>query len=248
MKWRYQNLRIVLYRPVLLNLANRGGEGVPTQEELEAVAKCRAIAKQTIDDIAQEWTPNQMLGWNGVWFMYQASMIPLVTIFSESWNTQQVRECQAQIEDVLTAFDGLADWSLAARRSREVVSKMYEASKGALTRQGSPRMGPMIMSGVNGIANGINMMGGVSGANGMHVMNGTHGVNGHMMDPGDIQQIEMVGEDGMVLLDQGGIWDLDGMLWGNLPDGLDMPYDGLPNMDFDDGGVVGFEGHYMMQQ
>src|SRR6266536_3459852 len=47
MKWRYQNLRVVLHRPVLLNLANRGSEAVHSTEDLAAVAKCRQIAKQT---------------------------------------------------------------------------------------------------------------------------------------------------------------------------------------------------------
>lgn len=251
MKWRYQNLRIVLYRPVLLNLANRGNEAAATQEELEAVAKCRAIAKETIEDIAREWTPNQMLGWNGVWFMYQAVMIPLVTMFWESWNMQQVRECQRQIEVVLEAFEGLADWSLAARRSREVVSKMYEASKRPITRQPSPRLG---LVGMNG--NGMNLAvpGGVNNVNGMHMMNGAgvNGMNGQMMEdmPQQQQQGDMLGDDGMMLFDQGGIWgDLDGMLWSNLPDGLDMPYDGIPNMDFDDGGgIIGYDGSYMMHQ
>ena len=51
-------------------------------------------------------------------------------------------------------------------------------------------------------------------------------------------------ENGMILLDQN-VWDLDGMLWSNLPDGLEMPFDGMPNMDFDDGGV-GYDGNYMM--
>ncbi|KAL3427327.1 fungal specific transcription factor domain-containing protein [Phlyctema vagabunda] len=129
MKWRYQNLRVVLHRPVLLNLANRGTQFPPSPEELAAVNQCRMIAKQTIEDIAREFTPNQMLGWNGVWFMYQASMIPLVSVFWESWNPSQVRECQAQIEVVLDALENMSDWSLAARRSREVVSKMYDASK-----------------------------------------------------------------------------------------------------------------------
>jgi hypothetical protein len=248
MKWRYQNLRIVLYRPVLLNLANRGSEGTPSRDEMDAIAKVRAIAKQTIEDIAREWTPNQMLGWNGVWFLYQASMIPLVTMFWESWNAQQVRECQAQIEIVLEAFEGLADWSLAARRSREVVSKMYEASKRPLTRQGSPRLGPSMVGNVMN-NHGMNTINGVThSVQEIQMMSGSNGGNGHMMDTGDMQQIQMVGEEGFVLMDQGGIWDLDGMLWGNLPDGLDMPYDGIPYMDFDDSGVVGFDGQYMMQQ
>ncbi|CZT06835.1 related to lactose regulatory protein [Rhynchosporium agropyri] len=266
MKWRYQNLRIVLYRPVLLNLANRGSEGIPTQDEIEAIGKCRMVAKQTIEDIAREWTPNQMLGWNGVWFLYQASMIPLVMIFWESWNAQQVRECQAQIEVVLEAFDGLADWSLAARRSRDVVSKMYEASKRPLTRVNSPRLGPVMDNGINGnvpgmtlningmIGNGVNggphgVVSGSHGGNPMAIMNGsTHaGMNGHMMDTNDMHQVEMIGEDGMLVMEQG-VWDLDGMLWQNLPEGLDMPYDGMPMTDYDDGFIVGYGGNYMMHQ
>lgn len=243
MKWRYQNLRIVIYRPVLLNLANRGNDATPTQEELEAVSKCRALAKQNIEDIAREWTPNQMLGWNGVWFMYQAAMIPLVSMFWESWNTQLVRECQAQIEIVLEAFEGLSDWSLAARRSREVVSKMYEASKRPLTRQASPKLGPVMMNGI-GNGNGMGLANGMNGTPDLGMTNG-NGIHGNMMDMGDGHPVEMVGEEGIMLLDQG-VWDLDGMLWGNLPDGLEMPYDVLPNMEFEDSGAVGFDGNYLM--
>ena len=158
--------------------------------------------------------------------MYQATMIPLVSMFWESWNTQLVRECQQQIEIVIEAMDGLSDWSLAARRSREVVSKMYEASKRPSTRQASPKLGPQVV--VSGSGNGM---------------------NGHLqpMEGQDVGQVEMMDENGMVLLDHQGIWDLDGMLWSNLPDGLEMPFDGMLNMDFDDG-VVGYDGNYMMHQ
>jgi hypothetical protein len=258
MKWRYQNLRIVLLRPVLLNLANRGNEGSATREELEAIAKCRVIAKQTIDDIAREWTANQMLGWNGVWFMYQASMIPLVSIFWENWNTQQVRECQAQIEVVLETFEGLSDWSLAARRSREVVSKMYEASKRPMTRQASPRLGPLTPGGPNGHVTNMSLSNAVNGITGGHEMNGVHingmpimnneahGMNGHHLMHQNMQHHEQMMDEGMLMMEQGGVWDLDGMLWSNLPDGLDMPWDGIPNMEvYDD---RHFDGSYMMQQ
>ncbi|TVY24559.1 Regulatory protein GAL4 [Lachnellula hyalina] len=244
MKWRYQNIRIVLYRPVLLNLANRGNEGQPSQEELAAVAKCRAIAKQSIEDIAGEWTQNQMLGWNGVWFLYQASMIPLVSMFWESWNTQLVRDCQVQIEIVLEALEGMSDWSLAARRSREVLVKMYEASKRPPTRQTSPRIGPVVVKGEIGIK-GLTPPS-MNGANGMtQTMNG-HGMNGQVMDGLEVQHIDMIGEDGMVMVDHQAVWDLDGMLWGNLPDGLDIPFDRML-MDFDDASM-GYGGNYLMQQ
>ncbi|KAM3067217.1 hypothetical protein ACMFMG_005415 [Clarireedia jacksonii] len=220
MKWRYQNLRIVLYRSVLLDLANRGNQSLTSKEELTAVRICRTIARETIEDISRECKANQMLGWNGVWFIYQASMIPLVSIFWESWNKTQVREWQAQIEIVLEAFDAMADWSVAARRSREVVSKVYEASKMPSTRQASPRLGPPV-------------------SDGFGMMNGRQ-----YMDNDLLQQVEIMGEEQLLMLDNGGVWDLDGMLWGNLPDGLDMPYDGLP-MEYDDTAMVGFDGQYM---
>ncbi|QSZ34317.1 hypothetical protein DSL72_005908 [Monilinia vaccinii-corymbosi] len=227
MKWRYQNLRIVLYRSVLLNLANRGYQGISSnKEELAAVRTCRSIARETIEDISGAWAPNQMLGWNGVWFMYQASMIPLVSIFWESWNVNLVRDWQAQIEIVLEAFDRMADWSLAARRSREVVNKMYEASKRPSTRQPSP--------GLDHISDDVHRMGGIDGR--------------QYMDREMLQQVEMMGEEQLMMLDNGGIWDLDGMLWGNLPDGLDTPYDGLLPLQYDDSGMGQFDGPYIMHQ
>jgi len=178
-----------------------------------------------------------MLGWNGVWFIYQASKIPLVSMFWESWDTILVHDCRIQLEIVLEALEGMTDWSLAARRSMEVVAKMYEASKQSTTRQPSPRLGPAVMNGINGITNGV------------HAMNGIDGINGHLhpYDGPEPHQVEIVGEEGMVLLDHQGIWDLDGMLWSNLPDGLDMPFDGMA-MEFDDGSGMAYQGEYMIHQ
>jgi hypothetical protein len=236
MKWRYQNLRLVLHRPILLNLAYRGNLVQPTADELAAVDICRAIAKQTIHDISREFARNQMSGWNGVWFLYQASMIPLVSIFWETWNTAKVHEWQGEIEVVLEALAAMSDWSLAARRSREVVLKMYEASKGPITRPVSPRLMP------NGAIHAVN---GTSNAH-LH----PH-MNGNMQEQMDIHDGQMHGElvmteHGVVMLENGqSIWDLDGMLWGNLPDGLDMPFDGVSDMEFDEM-PGGYDGNFAM--
>jgi hypothetical protein len=222
-------MRIVLHRPVLLNLANRGSKHNPSPEELSAVELCRAMAKQTIDDISREWTQNQMSGWNAVWFMYQASMIPLVSMFWESGNTSMVREWQRQIEIVLECFADMADWSLSARRSREVVSRMYEASKGPITRQGSPRLqalrdGQIERNGGTEIGNGQGFQSMGDSEMSSDMASAQHAQQAQQMT-------ELMMEEGMVLLDNQSIWDLDGMLWGNLPDGLDMPFDGVPGGD-----------------
>lgn len=236
-RWRYLNLRIILHRPVLLNLANRvnSAQSRPlSEEELLSVRQCRAVAKQIIEDIAYEWTPNQMLGWNGVWNIYQASMIPLVSMFLEPGDEQLVKECHGQIEIVLATLDAMIGWSLAARRSREVVSKLYEASKRPSTRQPSPRLGPMSMNSVDGITHGV------------QAMNGSDDMSRQFQNYNALQQVDQVGEDGTILLDHQSIWDFDGMLWSNLSDGLEMPFDGLADVNFEDHSAMAYDGNYMM--
>ncbi|KAG9245057.1 fungal-specific transcription factor domain-containing protein [Calycina marina] len=235
MKWRYQNLRIVLHRPVLLHLANCGNQGQqPTQEELSTLAKVRAIAKETIEDIAREWTPNQMLGWNGVWFIYQASMIPLVSMFWESWDTQLVRECQNQLEIVVDALEGMSDWSLAARRIQEVVNRMYEASKKPLTCQLSPGLGPFMGNGIRH-ETGMHMMNSMSETD---VPIPTHL---HPMNSQEQMHVDKMGEEGMFMADDQDPADLNGMLWGDTSDSFDrMPM-------FEDFGM-NYDGNFLMQQ
>lgn len=237
-KWRYQNLRILLHRPVLLNLANRGSQIMPNPAELGSVEKCRAIAKQTIEDISREWARNQVSGWNAVWLLYQASMIPLVSIFWENWNTTQVREWQSQVELVLDGLGAMADWSLSARRSREVVSKMYEASKRPVTRAGSPRLN----------ASNRNSTIYQNGTSGGHPNNGEDGqVQGMREAQGHNQgQMEMMMEEGIGFLENQNIWDLDGMLWSNLPEGMDMHFEGVSELDFGDPTQGSYDGVFMM--
>lgn len=234
MKWRYQNLRIVLFRPVLLNLANKSTQGLPpSPEDLAAVTKLRAISKQTIEDIARECGPNQMLGWNGVWFLYQASMIPLVSIFWERWNTRQVQDCQHQIEIVLDAMQGMLEWSLAARRSREVLVKMYEASKRPITRQTSPRLAPVQLN---------------NSGHPQMMMAQSHG---EMLEPSQqmllqqhiYQPYNMLDENGMVMQvnEPTDSWALNDMLWAGLPEGYDAPFDGMPYENV-------YEGHDLQQE
>ena len=128
MKWRYQNLRMLLHRPTLLSLASNDASVSISEADCATAETCRKLAKSTIEDISKEWARNQMSGWNAVWFLYQAAMIPLVSIFWQ-WNSVQVPEWQKQVETVIELLEVMEDWSLAAKRSREVVYRMYEASR-----------------------------------------------------------------------------------------------------------------------
>ncbi|TDZ29559.1 NEDD8-activating enzyme E1 regulatory subunit [Colletotrichum spinosum] len=200
MKWRYQNLRMLLHRPVLLSLASSGPLPQVAEPDVAAIETCRDLARQTVADISREWTRNQMSGWNAVWFLYQAAMIPLVGIFWQ-WNSPRVPEWRQQIETILDLLEAMEEWSLAARRSREVVWRMYEAS-----RQRSMRT----KSHLAGVAGDQALLLAETGL--------------HMSPIG----LEPEGMGMMGILDQQGLWDLDGMYWGPSPD---------PAVDFSSYGV-----------
>jgi len=193
MKWRYQNLRMLLHRPVLLQLAGNGSNSQDLEQDVAAVETCRELAKSTIEDIAREWTRNQMSGWNAVSFLYQAAMIPLVSLFWE-WDSPRVPEWQRQIESVLELLDAMEEWSLAARRSREVVWRMYEASRQPSVTEGH---------GSNAAVGTMNPATLITTGADMVIADGDF----HM------SPIGLETDDMMSLLDQQGLWDLDGMQW-----------------------------------
>jgi len=203
MKWRYPNLRMLLHRPVLLSLASSGlnPHTQACDADLAAIETCRDLAAQTVDDIAREWARNQMSGWNAVWFLYQSAMVPLVSVFWQ-WGSPRVPEWLKQIESVLDLLEVMEEWSLAARRSREVVWRMYEAARQLVAQQrasASPTI--QVLTGA-GAADGMLMPSpGAADAAGMH------------MSPIGLEPVDGMGLMG--LLDQGGLWgDLDGMYWG----------------------------------
>ncbi|EHK22542.1 uncharacterized protein TRIVIDRAFT_113696, partial [Trichoderma virens Gv29-8] len=126
MIWRYWNLRMLLYRPVLLTLASKAKMPI-SEHDIAAVEICQGAARETVDSISKGWMRQQMSGWNAVWFLYQAAMIPLVSILWQPENPS-VAQWRAQIETILELFTAMKDWSLTARRSRDVVSRLLEAS------------------------------------------------------------------------------------------------------------------------
>jgi hypothetical protein len=227
-KWRYQNLRMLLHRPVLLTLAS-SGLAHAAEHDIAAIETCRELAKQTIEDIAREWTRNQMSGWNAVWFLYQAAMIPLVSVFWQ-WNSPRVPEWHKQIETIIELLEAMEEWSLAARRSREVVWRMYEASRQLQLQHAQRSDSPLSIH----CADPAMMMAAEAE---MH------------MSPIGLEPAEGMGMMGM--LDQHGLWDLDGMYWGGQaqaddadfhqfaaaqghagPGGPGVVHDGMLHMDY----------------
>lgn len=126
-KWRYLNLRMLLYRPILLAVASSDKYAPIDENDGTAIVTCQELARQTIDDVASGWTKHQMSGWNAVWLLYQAVMIPLLSIMWQP-ESPSVADWHGQIGTTLELFDAMQDWSLTARRSGDVVRRIYEAS------------------------------------------------------------------------------------------------------------------------
>ncbi|KAL6912564.1 hypothetical protein FSST1_010324 [Fusarium sambucinum] len=124
MRWQYWNLRMLLCRPALLDAASKPGVYSQSADQ-DAIEKCQLLSKTAVEDIAQSWKNDQMSGWNAVWHLYQAVMIPLLSMVWQPQNPS-VSEWKSQIEMVLGLFESMRDWSLTARCSKRVVSQIYE--------------------------------------------------------------------------------------------------------------------------
>ncbi|KAJ1337306.1 transcriptional regulatory protein GAL4 [Microdochium nivale] len=91
MRNRYLNVRLVLSRCFLLyhahdsRLRRRSARYTETSpEEAALIQSCRAVASEVIDAITLSWTPNRIHVWNSAWYLFQACMVPLLSIAMET--------------------------------------------------------------------------------------------------------------------------------------------------------------------
>lgn len=132
MRWRYLSSRVILHRPVLLWYAMRKitWESL-SPEKRAAVELCREVCTDLINDIATTWRgqkPCQMSGWNATWLLYQAAMVPLLSLYSDPLDVKVVGSSRHQVEVAMDVMRNLHGWSTTARRSLEVIVRLYEAS------------------------------------------------------------------------------------------------------------------------
>ncbi|KAK4545257.1 hypothetical protein LTR36_003437 [Oleoguttula mirabilis] len=151
MHWWYQTLRMLMHRPFLLAAAlRRTSYANMSAEEKVAVSKVRLIAAQTIEDIHNTCEDELIAGWAAVWLMYQAVMVPLVSLFSYlsspaayaqvpspgtsanevmSGSDEEADKWRSQIETAMRFFDKMQRYSVAATKSKDVVARLFAASK-----------------------------------------------------------------------------------------------------------------------
>ncbi|UKZ48271.1 hypothetical protein TrVGV298_002494 [Trichoderma virens] len=156
MKWRYQDLRMLLHRPVLLFLANSGCSDWEdcSPDDAAAVKMCLALAIATVEDVEREWTPSRIAGWKAAWYLHQASMVPLLILL---WNPRNMpneavmEPCRRAIPIVLSLLEAMKPWSLTANRSCALIGRVFAAAtQGAkvdVTDENDPARSTSFMSG-----------------------------------------------------------------------------------------------------
>lgn len=138
MRWRFYNQRMLLYRPMLLSYAMRR---IPYStllpDERLRIERCRQIADLSIQDIAATVSPNQLCGWNAVWWTFQLSLVPLIGLFLNNSPDGAddpragFESCQAQVQLAMMILERIRPYGYKAERSLDVISRLFEASKRA---------------------------------------------------------------------------------------------------------------------
>ncbi|TQN74270.1 Lactose regulatory protein LAC9 [Colletotrichum shisoi] len=106
MRNRYLNVRLILSRCFLLYLAHDrslkcGAAAIsaviePSPDDVMLVDTCRSVALEAIDAITLYWTPNRVHVWNSAWYLFQACMVPLLSIAIETNHRHSSRKQQQQ--------------------------------------------------------------------------------------------------------------------------------------------------------
>ncbi|KAI0133275.1 fungal-specific transcription factor domain-containing protein [Hypoxylon sp. NC0597] len=141
MRNRYLNIRLILMRSLILYLAHsRIQKAHLRTEELQIIDTCRIVASEAIDSIALYWTPNRIHVWNSAWYLFQACMVPLLSIVIESsrseTSTEFLTSARASLVKALETFSEMKPWMRASDRGPDIVAAIYEAITGEIEGAG----------------------------------------------------------------------------------------------------------------
>ncbi|ETN46206.1 uncharacterized protein HMPREF1541_00390 [Cyphellophora europaea CBS 101466] len=137
MRWRYQLKRTILHRPALLWWAMRSRKfstSALSSQKRAAIDLCRAVTAELTADIISTWQGPHlpactMSAWHASAILYQAVMVPLLSLFSDVGDAAVLQESQSLVESSVAALREMSVWCRTAKRSLEVVSRLYEASR-----------------------------------------------------------------------------------------------------------------------
>lgn len=128
LKWRYQNIRLLLHRPLLLDTVIRKVQfEFLSPSEQSIVSKCRHIAAESIFSIQAEWRATKMCCWNAVWFLFQACLIPLMALAIEPTGSSDYQTWCNQVQISIAVCDDMAQLSPTGHKTKAFLEQLFLA-------------------------------------------------------------------------------------------------------------------------
>lgn len=129
---RYLNARLILSRCFLLYAAHDTTKGSTVTKEEDIIILCRTVACEAIDAITLHWTPNRVHVWNSSWYLFQACMVPLLSIALETARQQpgvssdSVAACCLSLSKALELFSEMKPWMRGSDRGVDIVTALFQ--------------------------------------------------------------------------------------------------------------------------
>ncbi|KAJ5691091.1 hypothetical protein N7488_011826 [Penicillium malachiteum] len=128
LKWRYQNIRLLLYRPMLLNTLGRQVTfDQMTIDEQIAVSKCREIAAETILSIQTEWRPTKVCCWHASGLLLQACLVPVMALAVETPENTDYGSWYTQVQIGIAISDAMSQLDPVNGRTKESLERLFRA-------------------------------------------------------------------------------------------------------------------------
>ena len=124
--WRSWNLQIILFRPVVLQLAGRRKQAEPntvpeTSEELACREKCTQSARATINSISDfvaTGMVSRLSTWYMLYFLFQAGLVPIICLLTDPTHPDSI----LWLNDIRTTRDLLSRTALTNRLAERCLS------------------------------------------------------------------------------------------------------------------------------
>ncbi|KAL1885445.1 hypothetical protein Plec18167_000939 [Paecilomyces lecythidis] len=129
LQWRYRNFRTLMYRPILLRRvmarSDRGSGDIQDYDAHEEIAiqRCLAAARESVELISAYWAEEQqntMACWYGLYFLFQAVLIPIYCLRNDPQCAQAV-EWREQISRAMRVIESMSRLNDTASRCLEKI-------------------------------------------------------------------------------------------------------------------------------
>ncbi|KAK7414445.1 hypothetical protein QQX98_006724 [Neonectria punicea] len=131
---RYYSARLMLSRCFLIYLVYEDPKRhVPSEAEERMANLCRTIAAEAIDAISLHWVPNRIQVWNSAWYLFQACMVPLLSISMENPSrgggagSDSVASWYTSLSKALEIFGEMKPWMRTSDRAPDIVAVLFQA-------------------------------------------------------------------------------------------------------------------------